>query len=144
MLAIGSDHGGYDLKQEIKAHLKERGIEFEDLGVLENTSCDYPDFGAKVAKAVLAGDAELGILICGTGIGISIAANRFKGIRCANCTSEYMAKMAKEHNNANILALGGRILTGEEACRITDVFLDTPFSDGERHIRRIEKLDSLN
>ena len=140
MLAIGSDHGGYDLKCRVMEHLKERGIAYKDFGCYDKSSCDYPDFGKAAARAVAEGECDRGIVVCTTGIGISITANKVKGIRCALCTDPYLAKMTRLHNNANMLALGGGI-TGENlALEIVDVFLDTEFSQGENHIRRISKL----
>ncbi len=140
MLAIGSDHGGYDLKCRVMEHLKERGIAYKDFGCYDKSSCDYPDFGKAAARAVAEGECDRGIVVCTTGIGISIAANKVPGIRCALCTDPYLAKMTRLHNNANMLALGGGI-TGENlALEIVDVFLDTEFSQGENHICRISKL----
>ncbi len=140
MLAIGSDHGGYDLKCRVMEHLKERGIAYKDFGCYDKSSCDYPDFGKAAARAVAEGECDRGIVVCTTGIGISIAANKVPGIRCALCTDPYLAKMTRLHNNANMLALGGGT-TGENlALEIVDVFLDTEFSQGENHIRRISKL----
>lgn len=141
MIAIGSDHGGYDLKNEIIKHLKERNIEVKDYGTYTKESCDYPIYAKKVANAVLSGECEFGILICGTGIGISIAANRIKGIRAALCHDCYSAEATRSHNNANILALGGRVIGVGHALKIVDTFLDTPFSNEERHIRRINLID---
>ncbi|MFU0825970.1 MAG: Ribose-5-phosphate isomerase B [Lachnoclostridium sp.] len=141
MIAIGSDHGGYDLKNEIIKHLKERNIEVKDYGTYTKESCDYPIYAKKVANAVLSGECKFGILICGTGIGISIAANRIKGIRAALCHDCYSAEATRSHNNANILALGGRVIGVGHALKIVDTFLDTPFSNEERHIRRINLID---
>ena len=141
MIAIGSDHGGFELKQDIIAYLEEKGIEVKDYGTYSTDSCDYPDFAKAVARAILDKEADRGILICGTGIGISIAANRFRGIRAADCTDCYMARMTREHNDANVLALGARVVGKGLAFMIVDTFLETPFSNGERHIKRIEKLD---
>lgn len=141
MIAIGSDHGGYDLKNEIIKHLKERNIEVKDYGTYTKESCDYPIYAKKVANAVLSGECKFGILICGTGIGISIAANRIKGIRAALCHDCYSAEATRSHNNANILALGGRVIGVGHALKIVDTFLDTPFSNEERHIRRIKLID---
>ena len=137
MIAIGCDHGGYELKQEIMKHLEERGLEYKDYGTYSSASVDYPEFAKKVALAVAGGDADKGILICGTGIGISITANKVKGIRCALCHDVFSAKATREHNNANILAMGGRVVGPGLATMIVDTFLDTPFSNDERHIRRI-------
>ena len=141
MLAIGCDHGGYSLKQAIMKHLKERGLEYRDYGTYSEASCDYPDYGRAVALAVAGGEAERGILICGTGIGISITANKVPGIRAALCTNCFCAEATRLHNDANILALGGRVVGEGLALKIVDTFLDTPFSNEERHIRRIAKIE---
>ena len=141
MIAIGSDHGGYALKQEIMAHLEKRGLEFKDFGCYSEASCDYPEYGKAVAHAVADGECECGILICGTGIGISITANKVPGIRAALCTDCFMAEATRQHNDANILALGGRVVGPGLALKIVDTFLDTPFSNDERHIRRISKIE---
>ena len=141
-IAIGSDHGGFELKQEIIKHLTKKGISFEDFGCFSEASCDYTDYGKAVAEAVAAGKYEKGILICGTGIGISITANKIKGIRCALCSDCFSAEATREHNDANILALGGRVVGVGLALKIVDTFLNTPFSNEERHIRRISKIES--
>ncbi len=141
MLAIGCDHGGFELKSEIMKHLKERGIEYKDFGCYGTDSVDYPEYGKKVAHAVADGECERGILICGTGIGISIAANKVKGVRAALCTDCFMAQATREHNDANILALGGRVVGAGLALKIVDTFLDTEFSNDERHIRRINQIE---
>ena len=141
MIAVGSDHGGFALKKAILAHLEKRGLEYKDFGTWSEESCDYPDFGKAVAKAVATGECEKGILICGTGIGISITANKIRGIRCALCTDCFTAKATREHNDANILALGGRVVGEGLALMIVDTFLDTPFSNDARHIRRIEQIE---
>lgn len=143
MIAIGSDHGGYRLKEEIKEHLTKRGLEFEDFGCYSEESCDYPEIGHAVAKAVASGTHERGILVCGTGIGISISANKVPGIRAALCTDCFTAEATRLHNDANVLALGGRVVGTGLALKITDTFLDTPFSNEERHIRRIEKIENV-
>ncbi|MCR4590609.1 MAG: ribose 5-phosphate isomerase B [Lachnospiraceae bacterium] len=140
-VAIGSDHGGYDLKEHIKNHLKEEGYEVIDKGCDSKESCDYPAFGHAVAHAVAGGEAERGIVICTTGIGISIAANKVKGIRAALCTNELMAKMTRLHNDANVLALGANIVGPGLAEAITDTFLTEEFSKGERHERRIKGIE---
>ena len=142
VIAIGSDHGGFELKQEIIKHLTKKGIDFEDFGCFSEASCDYTDYGKAVAEAVAAGKYEKGILICGTGIGISITANKIKGIRCALCSDCFSAEATREHNDANILALGGRVVGVGLALKIVDTFLNTPFSNEERHIRRISKIES--
>ena len=141
MLAIGSDHGGFQLKQAIMAHLRERGIEYKDFGTYTEASCDYPEYGRAVALAVASGEYERGILICGTGIGISITANKVPGIRAALCTDCFSAEATRLHNDANILALGGRVVGEGLALKIVDTFLDTPFSGEERHMRRIAKIE---
>lgn len=142
VIAIGSDHGGFELKQEIIKHLTKKGIDFEDFGCFSEASCDYTDYGKAVAEAVASGKYEKGILICGTGIGISITANKIKGIRCALCSDCFSAEATREHNDANILALGGRVVGVGLALKIVDTFLNTPFSNEERHIRRVSKIES--
>lgn len=142
MIALGCDQGGFELKQEVIKHLKERGLEFKDYGSYDEQSVDYPEYAKKVAKAILDGECEKGILICGTGIGISIAANRFEGIRAALCTDCFMAEATRLHNDANILAMGGRVIGAGLALKIVDTFLDTPFSNEERHIRRIKAIEN--
>ena len=141
MISIGSDHGGYDLKMAIIAHLQERGMECKDFGCYDKNSCDYPEFGRAAAEAVASGECEKGIVVCTTGIGISIAANKVKGVRCALCTSTELAKMTRLHNNANMLALGAAAVSEELAMEIVDMFLDTEFSNEERHQRRIDKIE---
>ena len=141
MIAIGSDHGGFELKQEIMAHLKKRGLEYRDFGTYTPESCDYPVYGKAVAHAVASGECERGIIICGTGIGISITANKIPGIRAAVCTDCFCAEATRLHNDANILALGGRVVGPGLALKIVDTFLDTPFSGDERHKRRISMIE---
>lgn len=141
MIAIGCDHGGFELKQAVVAHLDERKLEYKDYGCYDTNSVDYPEYGKKVANAVASGECERGILICGTGIGISIAANKVKGIRAALCTDCFMAQATREHNDANVLALGGRVVGQGLALKIVDTFLDTEFSNDERHIRRIGMIE---
>ena len=141
MISIGSDHGGYELKMAIIAHLKEKGYECKDYGCHSLDSCDYPEFGKAAAKAVAEGKCEKGIVVCTTGIGISIAANKVKGIRCALCTSTELAKMTRLHNNSNMLALGASAVSKELAMEIVDTFLETEFSGEERHQRRIDKIE---
>ena len=141
MIALGCDHGGYELMQEVKKHLEERGLEYKDFGCNGPESLDYPDYGKKVAQAIVDGECEKGILICGTGIGISITANKFKGIRAALCTDCFTAEATRLHNDANILAMGGRVVGPGLALKIVDTFLDTPFSGDERHIRRINMIE---
>lgn len=141
MIAVGSDHAGYELKLELVRHLKERGFEVKDYGTDNAQSCDYPDYAHKVTQAITNGEAQMGLLVCGTGIGMSIAANKVKGIRAAVLADEFSCQATREHNDANILCLGARILDTEKAIRLVDIFLDTPFSQGENHIRRISKLE---
>ena len=142
MIAIGSDHGGFELKEHIKKHLAENGIEVKDFGVHSEDSVDYPDCAKPVCEAVLSGGYEFGILVCGTGIGISMAANKFKGIRAALCADVFSAKMAKEHNNANVICLGGRVTGREKAFMIVDTFTDAKFQGG-RHAERIKKIHEI-
>lgn len=141
MIAIGSDHGGFDLKQQIIRHLEERGIAYKDFGCKDKSSCDYPLFGQAAAQAVASGECDKGIVICTTGIGISITANKVKGIRCALCADTFSAKMTRLHNDANMLALGGGIVGGNLALDIVDTFLDTEFSGEEKHQRRINLIE---
>ena len=143
MIAIGSDHGGFALKQEIIKHLEKRRLEYKDFGCYSEDSCDYPEYGHAVGHAVVDGECEKGILICGTGIGISISANKIPGVRAAVCTDCFTAEATRLHNNANILALGGRVVGAGLALKIVDTFLDTPFSNDERHIRRISKIEEI-
>ncbi|MBQ3482260.1 MAG: ribose 5-phosphate isomerase B [Oscillospiraceae bacterium] len=141
MIALGCDHGGFELKQEIMAHLEKRGLAYRDFGTYTKDSCDYPVYGKAVAKAVASGECERGILICGTGIGISITANKIPGVRAAVCTDCFCAEATRLHNDANILALGGRVVGPGLALKIVDTFLDTPFSGDERHKRRISMIE---
>lgn len=141
MIALGSDHGGYDLKEVVKEHLQKRGFEVKDFGTYSKESCDYPDFGRAVAEAVASGECEKGIVICTTGIGISIVANKVKGIRCALCSETTSARLTREHNDANMLAMGGGLVGDLLALEIVDTFLDTKFSEMEKHSRRISKIE---
>lgn len=141
MIAIGSDHGGYDLKQRVICHLEEKGIPCEDMGCHGKESCDYPFFGRAAARAVAEGRCEKGIVICTTGIGISIVANKVRGIRCALCSDTVSAKLTRLHNDANMLALGAGILGENLALEIVDVFLDTPFSGKEKHRHRVSLIE---
>jgi ribose 5-phosphate isomerase B len=141
-MLIASDHGGFELKQVIVAHLTAQGVDITDLGVDGITSVDYPDYAALVAGPVSTGAAEMGILICGTGIGMSIAANKFPGVRAALAHDLFTAQMAREHNNANILVLGGRVIEPELACRIVDIWLHSKF-EGGRHQNRLNKIIQL-
>ncbi len=137
MIALGCDHGGFELKQEIMRFLEEKKISYRDCGTYTKDSCDYPEYARKVAEQIRSGECEKGILICGTGIGISIAANKVKGIRAALCHDCFSAEATRLHNDANILCMGGRVVGPGLALKIVDVFLNTPFSGDERHIRRI-------
>ena len=141
MIAIGSDHGGFELKKAVMAHLEKRGLEYKDFGTYTRDSCDYPEYGRAVALAVASGEFERGIVICGTGIGISIAANKVPGIRAALCGDCFSAQATREHNDANILAMGARVVGEGLALKIVDTFLDTPFTNDERHIRRISLIE---
>lgn len=143
MIAIGSDHAGYELKQVIMKHLEERNIAYKDYGTYSEDSCDYAVYAEKTARAVVGGECELGLLFCGTGVGISIAANKVKGIRACCCSDLFSAEMTRMHNNANMLCLGGRVITPEKAIELVDIFLDTPFSGEERHQRRIDQITDL-
>lgn len=143
MIALGSDHGGYDLKQEIIKYLKENNMEYRDFGCYGKESCDYPAFGEAVAKAVASGECGQGILVCTTGIGISITANKVKGVRCALCADTVSARLTREHNDANILALGGGIVGTNLALGIVDTFLHTPFPAEEKHCRRVAAIRAL-
>lgn len=139
-IALASDHGGYELKEMIAGFLMGTGHEVIDLGTDSSESVDYPEFGRKCGQAVVDGEAERGIVVCGTGIGISIAANKVKGVRCGLCTSVEMAELTRKHNDANVLALGGRILAAEVALEIVNAFLNTEF-EGGRHQRRVDMLN---
>jgi len=139
MIALGSDHAGFDLKREIMAYLEEEGLEYKDFGTLSKDSCDYPDYGEAAARAVVSGECDKGILVCGTGIGISMAANKVRGIRCANCSDCFSAEMARLHNNANMLAFGARVVGGGLALKMVEIFLNTEF-EGGRHARRVGKI----
>ena len=137
MIAIGSDHGGFDIKESVIKHLKENGVEVKDVGCYAKESCDYPVFGHAVAEAVENGECEKGIVVCTTGIGISMVANKVKGVRCALCNDPFAAKMTRLHNDANVLAIGGGMVGKNMALDIVETFLNTEFSEGENHIRRI-------
>lgn len=141
MIAVGSDHGGFELKESVIRHLKEMGVEVKDVGCYSKDSCDYPVFGHAAAEAVANGECEKGIVICTTGIGISIAANKIKGIRCALCSEPVSAKMTRLHNNANMLAMGAGLIGPNMANEIVDIFLNTEFSGEERHQRRIDLIE---
>lgn len=140
-IAIGCDHGGFDLKTAVIAHLKEKGYEIDDKGCYDKKSCDYPQYGRAVAKAVAAGECDKGIVICTTGIGISIVANKVKGIRAALCTDTTSAFLTRAHNDANVLAMGGALIGELVALDIVDTFLTTEFSNMEKHVRRIAAIE---
>ena len=142
-VAIGSDHAGYPLKEKIRAHLEQKGIEYIDCGAFSLESCDYAVYEKKTCEKVLSGEAKFGILCCGTGVGISIAANKVAGIRAANCGDYFSAKYTRLHNDANILCLGARVIGDGLACELVDVFLSTNFEGGERHIRRISQITAI-
>ena len=141
MIALSCDHGGFELKQEIMRFLEEKKISYRDCGTYTKDSCDYPEYARKVAEQIRSGECEKGILICGTGIGISIAANKVKGIRAALCHDCFSAEATRLHNDANNLCMGGRFVGPGLALKIVDVFLNTPFSGDERHIRRIGRIE---
>lgn len=142
MIAIGSDHGGYELKQAVTAWLREKNIPFLEFGCMDGQSCDYPLVASEVCGRILNGSADKAILICGTGIGISIAANKIKGIRAALCTDTYMAKYTRLHNDANVLCMGGRVTGSGSAVEIVDTFLNTGF-EGGRHQRRVDQISDI-
>lgn len=142
MIGIACDHGGFALKQEIMAHLKAQGLVYKDFGCTNEEAVDYPEYGQAVAHAVTSGECEKGIVICGTGIGISISANKVPGIRCALCHDCFSAEATRLHNDANMIALGARVVGAGLAIKIIDTFLNTPFSNDDRHMRRIAKIES--
>ncbi len=142
MIALGSDHGGFELKQAIMKHLDEKGVEYKDFGTYSTDSCDYPDYAKAACLAVTKGECEKAILICGTGIGISMAANKVKGIRAACCSDYFSAKYTRLHNDANALCMGGRVVGPGLACELVDVFLETEF-EGGRHQKRIDKITAI-
>lgn len=141
MIAFGCDHGGFLLKKDILDYLDSKGYEYKDFGTFSDDSCDYPQFAKAVAHAVASGECDKGILICGTGIGISITANKIKGIRCALCSDCFSAEATRLHNDANIVAFGARVVGPSLAVKIVDTFLNTEFSGDERHIRRIAQIE---
>ncbi|MFR6330134.1 MAG: ribose 5-phosphate isomerase B [Eisenbergiella sp.] len=141
LVALGSDHGGYDLKQEVIGYLKEKGIAFKDFGCMGKESCDYPEYGRAAAEAVAGGECDMGIVICTTGIGISIVANKVKGIRCALCADTVSARLTREHNDANMLAMGAGIIGKNLARGIVETFLGTPLSGEEKHARRVKAIE---
>ena len=140
MIAIASDHGGFELKQKVKQHLQEKGMEVKDFGTYDQSSCDYPDYAGPAAQSVAGGEAEKGIVICTTGIGVSITANKIPGIRCALCHDVTTARLTREHNDANVLAIGAGVIGENVAMDVVDIFLATMFSGGERHARRVAKI----
>ena len=142
MIALGCDGAGYELMQAVKTHLGKKGIAYKDFGTNSTGASDYPVHAQAVAKAVLSGECEKGIVVCGTGIGISISANRFDGVRCALCHDVFSAKSCRQHNDANMLAMGGRVIGRGLACEIVDAWLETEFSGEERHARRIGMMDN--
>ncbi len=142
-IAIGCDHGGINLKPVLLDYLNKKGIEYKDYGTFDNKSCDYNDYAKPVCKSVVNGECELGILICGTGIGMSIVANKIKGIRCGHCHDVFSAKMTRLHNNANVLALGERVVGPGLMLEIVDAFISTDFSHEERHENRVNKIIEL-
>ena len=141
LVALGSAHGGSDLKQEVTGYLKEKGIAFKDFGCMGKESCDYPEYGRAAAEAVAGGECDMGIVICTTGIGISIVANKVKGIRCALCADTVSARLTREHNDANMLAMGAGIIGKNLALGIVETFLGTPFSGEEKHARRVKAIE---
>lgn len=141
MIALGSDAAGYGLKQEVMKYLEQEGLEYKDYGCFDESPCDYPVYAKKVAHAIVEGECERGILICGTGIGISIAANKVRGIRAAICHDTFSAQATREHNDANILAMGARVIGAGLALKVVDTFLHTEFSGVERHINRIRQIE---
>lgn len=141
MIALGCDHGGYELKEEVKKYLEGKGISCKDMGCTDLNSCDYPIYGKAAAEAVASGECEKGIVICTTGIGISIVANKVPGIRCALCADTLSAKMTREHNNANMLAMGAGIVGKNLAISIVENFLNTEFSEEEKHARRVNMIE---
>lgn len=141
MIGLGSDHGGYDLKQAVIAYLEEQGIAYKDFGCMDKNSCDYPIYGKAVAEAVADGTCEKGIVICTTGIGISMVANKVPGVRCALCADTVSAQLTRLHNDANVLAMGGGIVGNNLALSIVDAFLHTEFSGEEKHRRRVSLIE---
>ncbi len=142
IIALGCDHGGFEHKNAIAEHLKDRGFEIVDYGTHENVSVDYPDIAAPLCEGILNGKADLGILVCGTGIGMSLAANKYKGIRAAACSEHFSAKYTRLHNNSNVLCLGGRVIGVGTALELVDLFVDTEF-EGGRHQKRIDKITEI-
>ena len=144
-LALGCDHGGINLKNAVIEYLEKKGIEYEDFGCFSERSVDYPVYAYKVAAAVADKEFDFGILCCGTGIGVSMAANKVRGVRAAVVSNEFGAEMTRRHNNANVLCMGGRVIKEEDAVKFADIFLNTPFSsDEQRHIRRVKMLEDID
>lgn len=141
IISVASDHGGFALKEKVKEHLEKRGFKVKDFGCYDQGSCDYPDFGRPAAKAVADGECDLGVLICTTGIGMSMVANKIPGVRAALCSDSLSASLTRQHNNANVLVMGAGIVGPDLAMSILDTFMDTPFSEAERHIRRVNKIE---
>ena len=141
-IAIGADHAGYELKEKIKQRLAQQGVQVADQGTVSNESVDYPDFARKVGEKVAGKQADFGLLVCGSGIGMAIAANKVPGVRAANVSSEQEAQLSREHNDANVLAIGARLLDDQKAWNIVDKFLHTPFAGG-RHQRRVDKISEI-
>ena len=142
MIALASDHAGFELKEAIKKHLVENNYDILDFGTNSNASVDYPPFARMAAEAIAAGECDKGIICCGTGIGVSIVANKVKGIRCALCTNEFTAEMSRKHNDANMMALGARVTDQELALKMVDIWLNTEFEEG-RHKRRVDMIEEL-
>lgn len=142
-IGIGVDHGGYEMKQPLIDYLRNKGYEVADYGTNSSESCDYPIYGEKVALAILNNEIERGILICGTGVGIGLAANKYKGIRCATCSDSFTAEYSRKHNDANIISFGARVINLEKAKELVDIFLTTEFEGGERHLRRVGMLKEI-
>ena len=142
MIAIGCDHGGYEIKNAVIAYLEEQGIAYRDYGCFSTDSVDYPVYAYQVARAVASGEAQLGVLCCGTGIGISMAANKVKGVRAAVCSDAFCAEMTRRHNNANILCMGGRVIDCDKAVQLADIFLHTEF-EGGRHEKRVQMITDI-
>ena len=142
MIVIGSDHGGFALKEEIKKHLEDKGVAFTDVGSYDGASVDYPDIAKAACEKIVSGECDKGLLFCGTGVGISIAANKIKGIRACCCSDAYSAKLTRQHNNANVIALGGRFTSPEDAKDIVDYYMNAEF-EGGRHQGRVDKIMAL-
>ncbi|MFA6430933.1 MAG: ribose 5-phosphate isomerase B [Candidatus Margulisiibacteriota bacterium] len=140
-IAFGSDHGGYELKETLKKYLVEKGHTIKDFGTNSLDSCDYPDFAFPVAESVAKKEFDRGVLVCGSGVGVTITANRVKGIRAVNAYDDYSARQSREHGDSNVLCLGGKTIKKDDALKILDTWLNTPFSGDERHLRRIKKMD---